>query len=309
MSANLENLQPVAFVGLGQMGQALVCHLADSAIDVIGVDSKGADSTLTKELKIPVVTTVSHLPRNIRSALVCVPAKTDVLNVARAFAAIDFRRLGFFVNLSTIGPRGTSEVQDAVRSIASRPAYVEAPISGGVIRTAQRQSTLILGCENPDVLTQIKPLLTMLVMRTIDAGRPVDAAMAKLVNNLAAIGNTFCTAEALTFGMAAGLDPQFLFETMEAGTASSYILSSTLRRSVLERDLHRGFATRLASKDMSLILQEAKCRGLHLPLLHQVAKQLDEAVDAGYGDFVFTLASTVHRELPFRNPRIGYPEA
>jgi 3-hydroxyisobutyrate dehydrogenase-like beta-hydroxyacid dehydrogenase len=165
--------------------------------------------------------------------------------------------------------------------------FVESPVSGGVLRTARRDIALLCGCREAAMIDPLRPVLDAIAKRIFVFGSARHASVAKLVNNVAAVNIALGTIEALSLGVGSGLELEDLFEVLDAGTAGSYVLSSTLTRSLLDGDLRTGFAMRLAAKDMGLALDHAAFVDVDLPHTTESLTQLDEGIEGGLGDLVF----------------------
>jgi 3-hydroxyisobutyrate dehydrogenase-like beta-hydroxyacid dehydrogenase len=192
------------------------------------------------------------------------------------------RRPAALLNLSTIGPEAAESVEAL---LGDEIAFFECPVTGGVLRTRQRRSTIICGCRDREAYDSIRPLLEAMSELPLHVGTVREASVAKLANNVAAINGALATLEAL--GLRAGLSLETLFRVLSRGTADSYVLASTLRRPLLEGDFTTGFAARLAAKDLRLVLELAGQLGLDMPRTERTLEDLDDLVEHGLGDLVF----------------------
>ncbi len=63
----------------------------------------------------------------------------------------------YLINLSTIGPTFSTQIEDDLKN--TEILFVECPITGGVLRTKQKKSSFLCGCEDKSLLEPIIPLL------------------------------------------------------------------------------------------------------------------------------------------------------
>lgn len=259
------------------MGRALSANLAHAGHHVTGVDPS---QEARRSSSVPAVPELRDAPPG---DVVCtsVPGPSDVEGIARWCLESDTPPAAL-VNLSTIGPRAAEEMEALLRG---RVGYAECPVTGGVLRARRRDVSILVGCDGDELRSLIIPLLDAMAERVIDVGSCRDASIAKLVNNIAAVNNALGTLEALAFGHHEGLRLETLFSVLERGTAASYVLSSTLRRPLLDDDFETGFALRLALKDMRLVCDEAP--DLDLPRTALAIEEMERGLRRGWGDWTF----------------------
>ncbi len=80
----------------------------------------------------------------------------------------------------------------------------------------------------------------------------------KLVNNLLGAIAIAVTAEGMTMGIKAGLDPARMIEVLNQSTGINSATRDKWPRSVLPRTFDFGFAAALSHKDMKLMVAEAE---------------------------------------------------
>lgn len=273
------------FAGLGQMGRAMATRLADGQLRLTGIDPDEGARAAAAELGIEARARIAEAePGEVVFA--CVPGPPELMAVIDECLALD-PPPRFFVNLSTVGKIAGEEARDHLHGSAQPIVFVESPISGGVLKAARGEATLLWAAEPPAAADAVRPLIEKLGARTVAFESAADASTAKLANNLAMLATALGTLEALTWAVGEGLSLDQLFESLGAGTADSYALRSTLARSVRDGDFERGFAMRLALKDVRLILREAAASGLEMRFAEEIERRLDEGCAAGLGDRTF----------------------
>jgi len=291
--------QSILFFGLGQMGRELVRHLISSGHDITGIDPNDSAREKCKDMGLHLLQSVGEVRDRPEYVFACVPYPHDLVQIASWCNMLpDAYRPTFLINLSTIGPKASLEVEQ----ICTNVVFVECPITGGVIRASRKEITLLCGCRKVELLEDILPLLHQIAAKVIVMRNVYDTSIAKLVNNLVSINNALGTIEALGFGLKAGIPMEMLFNALENGTANSYVLSSTLRRSLLEGDFETGFALHLALKDLRLAAQAAEELHCQMPHLEVNLRELADTFDMGYGDLVFSSVALHHGLVERRDP-------
>jgi len=183
-------------------------------------------------------------------------------------------------DLSTSGPKLAQELHDmaAAKGVAS----FDAPVSGG-IRGAE-QGTLAIMVGGPEALwPELEPLLQHIGKPFYMGETPGAGQVTKLANNLLSLAAIATTAEAMTLGIKAGLDPARVIEVLNAGTGANSATRDKWPRSVLPRTFDFGFSAQLSLKDTRLALDEAEAMGVPLPTAERLASLLDRTL-ATYGD-------------------------
>lgn len=226
---------PVAFVGAGNMGGALVQRLRDCGwpVAVCDIDPERRRIAVSAGASICETprTAAAALPDDGVLAIVVVHADQcrDVLWGAHGAASALLP--GQTVLLCpTIAP-------EDVEAIAARLAQqgvhtLDAPMSGGPARArAGTMSLMLAGAEA--VVARHARLLADLSDAVFRVGeRPGDGARTKLVNNLLAGINLAGAAEALALAGRLGLDPQTTLGVIERSSGQSWIASDRLRRAL-----------------------------------------------------------------------------
>ncbi len=279
------------FIGLGRMGGAMATRLALAGHDVlvydvnpeavralVSVGATAADSVAAVAdrapivfLSLPSLETVEHTVLG-SGGLVFGSAVRTVVDLSTS-------GLGLALKLAAgLGPRGI--------------ALIDAPVSGGI--AGARAGKLSLMVSGPQSAFQaVQPLLETLG-RIFYMGTQSGAGQTmKLVNNLLNACAIAITAEGMTIGAKAGLDPHRMIEVLNASTGRNSATQDKWPRAVLPRSFDFGFATGLCLKDVRLCQQEAQELGV-APEVGAVVLDLLERAAARYGpDSDFTIVTKI----------------
>ncbi|HSQ96297.1 MAG TPA: NAD(P)-dependent oxidoreductase [Croceibacterium sp.] len=268
----------VGFLGLGRMG-------APMAANLIG----HVDRLLVHDLLQPAVDALvakggeaagSAAALGERCEIVFMSLPTPPIVRAAAAEILSGGRPRILCDLSTSGPKLAQELHDLAvpRGVAS----FDAPVSGG-IRGAE-QGTLAIMAGGPEALwPELEPLLAHIGKPFYMGETPGAGQVTKLANNLLSLAAIATTAEAMTLGIKAGLDPARMIEVLNAGTGANSATRDKWPRAVLPRTFDFGFSAQLSLKDTRLALDEAKAMGVPLPTGERLAALLDRVL-ATYGD-------------------------
>jgi 3-hydroxyisobutyrate dehydrogenase-like beta-hydroxyacid dehydrogenase len=270
----------------------MAVRLRDAAYSVIAFDiaHPGGELDGFRLAKSP-----RGLAQEVDAVLVCIPDDHALqASMQSENGALKGTRPGqLIINFSTVSP-------DASRALAEdanrlRVKYVEAPMSGSTPEAETGQLVLLAGGFKADV-DVAAPILDVVGRKTIHTGSIGDGLVTKLiVNGVMALG-TAALAEGLAYGVRSGVDRDILIEVL-----SSLILVSEHHKRKLAMakadDYPPTFTTKLMSKDMGLLLADARTCGVPMPSmaaasqLYAYASQLRPNED--YASAIATMESLV----------------
>jgi 3-hydroxyisobutyrate dehydrogenase len=274
----------VGFIGLGRMGAPMSSNILaaghdllvhdvrpDSAAGLLAAGASWAGSPRQAGADRDVVITMLPGPSQVEEVL----HGPSGLLAGLAAGAI-------WIDMSTSAPA----VADKVRGLAGSRgvAVLDAPVAGGV--TGARDGTLqiFVGGAAGDYL-RMRPLLEAMGdrERILHVGPPGAGYTVKLMINLLWFAHLTITAEVLTVGVRAGVDPAALRESLLASAAASHFLEYDVL-SVLERgDFDNSFVLALACKDLGLAVDLARQTGVPVEV-SAVVEQIYRRARAQYGD-------------------------
>lgn len=176
----------------------------------------------------------------------------------------------------TIAPQDTEALTNELAR--AKLCCIDAPMSGGPVRAAQGQMSLMVACDDA-IWARNQSKLEALANPVFRVSpRPGDGARTKLVNNLLAAINLVGAAEALAMAQRLGLDPQTTWDVIEQSSGQSWIGSDRMRRALAQDFAPRAHMSLLA-KDSRLAIAAARDCGFQGPLGPAAATQFAEAMD------------------------------
>jgi 3-hydroxyisobutyrate dehydrogenase-like beta-hydroxyacid dehydrogenase len=212
-------------------------------------------------------------------------------------------RMEVCVDLSTSGPEAAVRLAAGLgeRNIAA----LEAPVSGGI--KGAREGTLALMVSGPAAAWErVRPLLEIFGRPFYMGARAGAGQTMKLVNNLLGACAIAITAEGMTIGSKAGLDPARMIEVLNVSSGRSSATQDKWPRAVLPRTFDFGFTAGLCLKDVRLCLAAARSLGVPLGVGTAVSGLLERTVATLGADADFTaMAKIVERDAgldPARSP-------
>jgi len=281
----------IGFVGLGRMGAGMAARLLDHVDALVVHDlAHGPVESLVGQ-----GATAAGSAREVGAAadivFVSLPTPAIVQDAVLGDDGIAAGgRVRAIVDLSTSGPQTAQRLAQALaeKGIAS----YDAPVSGGV--KGARDGKLALMASGPQRgWAEVEPLLARMgtafyMGETSGAGQTM-----KLVNNLLGAVAIAVTAEGMTMGIKAGLDPQRMIEVLNQSTGRNSATQDKWPRSVLPRTFDFGFAAALSLKDMRLASAEAHALQTPFAFGDMVVALLQRTLDAHGDDADFTAMAKI----------------
>ena len=276
----------VAFIGLGVMGYPMAGHLvaAGHSVTVYNRSAAKADAWLedyagTSEQEIFAAPTPAGAAADADFVFACVGADKDV-------EAICTGEEGAFSSMAegAVFVDHTTASADCARQMAAAAAargigFIDAPVSGGEAGAVNGALTVMCGGEAGQ-FAAVAPVMAAYGKTVKLLGGPGSGQLAKMVNQICIAGVVQGLAEALHFGMEAGLDAKAVVEVISKGAAQSWQMDNRAE-TMIDGKFDFGFAVDWMRKDLGIVLEEAGRMGITLPITGQVDEFYSEVQEIG----------------------------
>ena len=175
---------------------------------------------------------------------------------------------------------------DFAREMAARAAqhgvlYLDAPISGGSVKAAQGQLSVMAG-GSADAFGAARPALDAIAETVFELGDVGAGSAMKAVNQLLAGVHIATMAEGLTFGMTQGVEPAKFLEVISKCAGSSWMLENRAPH-IVEGDYTPHSAVNIWLKDLGIVLDIAKDAQFSAPITAAALQQFIAAAGQGLG--------------------------
>lgn len=289
-------IQEFGFVGIGQMGRAMVENWL-----ALGYRVRVFNRTREKILPLlekGAIEATSPADAVVPGGIVmsCVAddaALMEVFSDRRIFERLGAD--GIHVSMSTIAARTARDL--AERHTREGGKYLACPVMGRPDTVAAKRQTFYLSGP-PEARELVKPLLEPISRRVLELGDAPEAAhLAKLASNFLIATVVESLGEAFTFVEKNGLPPQMFFDTITEFLFDCFIYKGYgqhLLSGEFEQPL---FRLRLGLKDIHLSLQTATESRTPMPFLSLLRDRYLTALAQGYGDWDWTaIALEIRRQ-------------
>ncbi|MEP0941484.1 MAG: L-threonate dehydrogenase [Rhizobiaceae bacterium] len=160
--------------------------------------------------------------------------------------------------------------------------YLDAPMSGGSVKAMQGQLSFMASGTN-EAFTAARPILDAAAETVFELGDEAGAGSAmKAVNQLLAGVHIATMAEALTFGMTQGIEPDQFVEVISKCAGTSWMLENRAPH-VVKGDYTPHSSVDIWPKDLGIVLDIARSAKFSAPITAAALQQFLAASGSGLG--------------------------
>ena len=268
------------FVGLGTMGSPMAGHLVQAGHDV-RVFNRTSEKARRWGARygVGVRASPADAARGAEFVFMCVGADDDV-------RAVMYGDDGVFAGVAegAVVVDHTTTSADLAVELAQACAkeyvgFVDAPVSGG--QSGAEKGILSVMCGGAqEHFDKVEPVIDAYSGTITLIGPAGSGQRTKMVNQILCAGVQQGVAEALSFGLRAGLDMDKVLAAVTNGAGGSWCLDHRAH-TMLANEFDFGFAVDWMAKDLRLVRQEAATLGATIPLTELMASYLKRAQEHG----------------------------
>ena len=284
----------VAWIGTGVMGAPMAGHLQKAGYQVKAYNrTKEKARALASQGIIP-CETIAEAVRGTDFIFTIVGYPRDVEEVYLAENGIfaHAKPGAVAVDMTTSSPSLAERLYAAGKE---KGIFVlDAPVSGGDAGAKNAALTIMVGGDE-ETFEQALPLLQCMGKAVTRMGGPGMGQHTKACNQICVAGATAAYTEAIAYAVKAGLDPEKMLHAISGGAAGSWQIDHMAPRA-LQGDHDPGFFIKHFIKDMRIIEDVAREKGLALPMVESVLRDYEEMAEKGQGDL--GTQALIRRYLP-----------
>ncbi|MCE3028138.1 NAD(P)-dependent oxidoreductase [Salinicola sp. DM10] len=275
----------VGLIGLGSMGMGMATSLVKAGFETWGCDLRPEAREQFAAAGGHAVATPAEMAAEVEIVL------TVVVNAAQTRDAL-FGDAGLVQAQGGLAPGSVviscaTCAPEAVRDLGAELAahdiqLLDAPISGGSVKAAQGQLTMMTS--GPAALyARAGKVLDALAAKVFRLGDELgQGSQVKLVNQLLAGVHIAAAAEAMAYGIRGGCDPQTLYEVITQSAGNSWMFENRVPH-ILAGDYTPHSAVDIFVKDLGIVHDTAHRDKFPLPLTAQALNQFTLASAQGLG--------------------------
>ncbi len=255
-------MSQIAFIGLGNMGAPMAQNLLKAGHTLCVFDLvPAAVNTLTKA-GATAAASASEAVKGADVVVSMLPASHHVENLYLGDAGLLslIPKQAIVIDCSTISPDSARKVAQAAKAMGI--AMVDAPVSGGTGGAIAGTLTFIVGGEDA-ALEKARPILEKMGKNIFHAGDAGAGQVGKICNNMVLGIQMAATCEALSLGVANGMDPVVLSEIISKSSGRNWVTElynpwpGVMPSAPASKGYAGGFGVDLMLKDLGLAAEAA----------------------------------------------------
>jgi 3-hydroxyisobutyrate dehydrogenase-like beta-hydroxyacid dehydrogenase len=271
----------IAWIGLGVMGYPMAGHLRKKGGHAMAVHNRTAAKAAkwAEEFGGDASPTPRQAAKDADFVFSCVGADNDLreITIGPEGAFHGMKPGSTFVDHTTASADVARELHAAARDRGL--SFIDAPVSGGQAGAENGVLTVMCGGD-PPAYKSAEPLIECYSRMRRLLGPSGSGQLAKMVNQIAIAGLVEGLAEAIHFGMKAGLDMEATIDVISKGAAGSWQMENRYKTMIAGK-FDFGFAVDWMRKDLGICLAEARRTGAHLPVTALVDQFYSEVQKLG----------------------------
>jgi 3-hydroxyisobutyrate dehydrogenase len=275
----------IGICGTGRMGAAIATRLLGLGHEVAVWNRTAAKTASLTAAGAQAAATPAALAA--RSEVI-ITILTDAAAIDAAYRGADGLLSGdaagkLFIEMSTVRPETERALGESVR--AGGATLVECPVGGTTGPAREGKLFGFAGGEPADVARAL-PILEQLCRRIEHVGPIGAGASMKLAINLPLLVFWQAFGEALSLAKPLGLDPERLMGIFTDTSGAPNMLKNrapAVATQLAGGDVAPSVEIDVMRKDLRTMLDEARSRGVTLPLTAQALDCFDQAARAGFG--------------------------
>jgi len=206
-------------------------------------------------------------------------AQTEDLLFGEGRLAQAMQKGSLFIMCSTVDPNWSRQLGERLSALGI--LYLDAPISGGAVRAAKGEITMMTGGD-AQAYAIADPILQAMASKVYKLGAAGDGSKVKIVNQLLAGVHIAAAAEAMALGIREGLEPAALYEVITNSAGNSWMFENRMPQ-VVNGDYAPLSAVDIFVKDLGIVLDTARANKFPLPLAATAHQMYMQASSMGHG--------------------------
>jgi len=269
----------VGVIGLGIMGGAFAKNLVRAGWRVIGYDLSAARRREAERAGVEIAASAIGVAQKASAVLTSLPKPQALIDTARAIAAAKLPR-------KTIVEMSTFKISDKEKAnrVLAKAGHImlDTPVSGTGAQAATRDLVFYASGDSR-AIRRLRPIFETFGRHVYDVGAFGNGSKIKYVANLLVAIHNVASAEAMVFGMKAGLPPQLIFDLITAGAGNSRIFE--LRAPMMVKNNYKNATMKISvwDKDMQVIGDYARKIRVPTPLFNATKPLYVKAERSGFG--------------------------
>lgn len=278
-----ECIRRVGVIGLGAMGMGVAHSLLRAGLEVHAFDLNNERLAEIAAAGGRPATSPAALGAAVDGLIILVvnAAQTEGVLFGDGGAAATLKPGSVIIASATVSPEFVAELDRRLEAVGLE--LIDAPVSGGAAKAASGEMS-VMASGKPELFERCKEIFDAIAAKLYRLGeKPGQGSKVKMINQLLAGVHIAAAAEAMAFGLRAGVDPGQLYEVICNSAGSSWMFQNRVPH-VLAGDYTPLSAVNIFVKDLGIVLDYAKKSVFPLPLSATALQMFVHASAEGYGN-------------------------
>ena len=284
----------VGVVGLGIMGAPIAGHVRAAGFRVLAFDVSQGAANAWRKSGGTLAPSVAELAGSCSLVLTSLPSSAALMDTVAAIATTGRKGL-VLADLSTLALSTKAEAREALQACGVE--MLDCPISGTGAQALTRDLS-VYASGDAAAYESLRPVFEAFAARPTYIGEFGDGTKTKLVANLLVAIHNVAAAEALSFAMRCGLDPEATIDVVSRGAGTSRVFE--LRAPLMSSGAYEPATMKLDvwDKDLRIIAAHAAALSTALPLFTATLPLYERARQDGGSRDTASVFEVLRRLVP-----------
>jgi 3-hydroxyisobutyrate dehydrogenase-like beta-hydroxyacid dehydrogenase len=269
----------VGVIGLGIMGGAFAKNLVAAGWRVIGYDISAAKRREAKRAGVELVNDAAEVAAEAPIILTSLPKPQALMDTVQRVSAAKLKGK-VVAEMSTFTISDKEKAERVLRKAGH--IMIDCPVSGTGSQ-AKSRDLVFYASGDAKTIARLRPVLMGFGRNVFNVGQFGNGSRMKYVANLLVAINNVASAEAMVFGMKAGLDPRMIVDLVTAGAGNSRVFE--LRAPMMAKGRYDDVTMKISvwDKDMQVIGDYARKIRVPTPIFNATKGIYVKAMKSGLG--------------------------
>mgnify|MGYP000294722521 CR=1 FL=1 len=265
----------IAFIGLGAIGQPMARNIAEKGFELaVWTRNSAKGSAFASQHNARLASSPRDAAAGADVVITCLPSSVEVEEVVNGGVLASMRKGSLLLDCTSGDPEVSQRL--AAQLAEKGCAFVDAPVSGGVVGAEAGKLTVMCGGDIPD-FERARPVMAAFGEKIVHCG-PVGAGHAvKALNQMLLALHIWTTGEALAALVRYGVNPARALEVINGSSGRSNSSMNLIPERVLTRAFPRTFRLALLDKDVRIGARILEKQGIDSPIFEEVERLMAEA--------------------------------
>ncbi len=266
----------VAFIGLGAIGTPMAQHVAKHFSLTVWNRTQSKAESFGKEFGAAVASSPADAAKDADFVITCLPSSNEVEDVVFGPNGLEgaMKSGSVLIDCTSGDPAASRRMADRLK--VKGIAFMDAPVSGGVVGAQSAQLTVMCGGET-ELFDRVKPILETFGAKIVLCGTIGCGHALKAVNNALLALHIWSTAEGLVMLEKLGVNPTLALDVINASSGRSNASMNLFPERVLNRSFPNTFRLALLDKDVRIAAKIADDTRTHAETIALTAKLFSQA--------------------------------